>query len=89
MTSTDLRSLDSDIGILIVGHGSRNALAVKEFASFITSLKQFLPDVPIGYGYLEFARPIISEALDSLREQGVKKVIAIPLMLFAAGHAKK
>jgi sirohydrochlorin cobaltochelatase len=34
------------------------------------------------------ARPILREGLDSLRAQGVKRVLAIPAMLFAAGHAK-
>ena len=47
-----------------------------------------LPSVPVAYGYLEFSRPIISEALDTLRDISVTKVIAIPAMLFAAGHAK-
>ena len=39
-------------------------------------------------GYLEFARPIIREGLDRLRSQGVDRVLAVPGMLFAAGHAK-
>uniref|UniRef100_UPI00351196E3 sirohydrochlorin chelatase n=1 Tax=Aurantimonas coralicida TaxID=182270 RepID=UPI00351196E3 len=47
-----------------------------------------LPDVPVEYGYLEFARPILRDGLDSLRAQGVKRVLAVPGMLFAAGHAK-
>ncbi len=88
MTSTSLNNLDSGIGVLLVGHGSRNALAVKEFAELATSLEAFLPGIPLEYGYLEFATPIISDGLDKLREKSVSKVIAIPVMLFAAGHAK-
>ncbi len=88
MTPKDLNDFDSSIGILIVGHGSRNKLAVEEFATLVSSLKPFLPGIPLEYGYLEFATPIISDALDRLRKHSVKKVIAIPLMLFAAGHAK-
>ena len=52
------------------------------------SIELLLPSVPVKYGYLEFSRPIISEALDALRAISVTKVIAIPAMLFAAGHAK-
>ena len=40
------------------------------------------------YGYLEFATPIIRNGLDVLKEKGVERVLAVPGMLFAAGHAK-
>ncbi len=78
----------TNIGILIIGHGSRNVYASNEFAELARSIQSLLPSVPVSFGYLEFSRPIISEALDSLRELSVTKVIAIPAMLFAAGHAK-
>jgi sirohydrochlorin cobaltochelatase len=76
------------IGVLICGHGSRNRQAVAEFAQLAEGLRKFLPGVPVEYGYLEFARPILRDGLDSLRAQGVKRVLAVPGMLFAAGHAK-
>ena len=41
-----------------------------------------------GYGFLEFARPTLGEALDALRAQGVRRIDAVPGMLLAAGHAK-
>ena len=88
MISDLLDQLDPNIGILIIGHGSRNIHATKEFAKLADSIKALIPDNPFEFGYLEFSRPIISEALDNLRMKGVSKVIAIPAMLFAAGHAK-
>ena len=88
MTSTVLHKFDSSVGVLIVGHGSRNSLAVEEFARLASLIKASLPGIPLEYGYLEFAKPIISTALDRLKAQSVKKIIAIPAMLFAAGHAK-
>ncbi len=42
----------------------------------------------MDYGYLEFATPIIRDGLTALKERGVKQVLAVPGMLFAAGHAK-
>ncbi len=83
------KNLKSNIGILIIGHGSRNAHAVAEFANLVESIKATFPSsIPIEYGYLEFSRPIIADALDNLKKRSVKRVIAIPAMLFAAGHAK-
>jgi sirohydrochlorin cobaltochelatase len=76
------------IGVMLCGHGSRDADAVKEFAVLAHHLKQRLPQYPLEYGYLEFATPIIRNGLDALRAAGVTRVLAVPGMLFAAGHAK-
>ncbi|MGH6875473.1 MAG: sirohydrochlorin chelatase [Aestuariivirgaceae bacterium] len=76
------------LGVMLCGHGSRDEDAVAEFAVLAERLRERLPDHPVEYGYLEFARPIIGEGLDRLRGQGVVRALAVPGMLFAAGHAK-
>ncbi len=76
------------LGIMICGHGSRSVDAVREFEQVATSMKTRFPHHPVEYGFLEFATPIIRDGLDKLREQGVTRVLAVPGMLFAAGHAK-
>ena len=76
------------LGVLVCGHGSRNRLAVDEFAQLAQQLRERLAPVPVEYGYLEFARPILRDGLEALRDQGVEHVLAVPAMLFAAGHAK-
>ena len=78
----------ADVGVLICGHGSRNKLAVEEFARLAEGLRPRMAGLPVEHGYLEFARPILRDSLDRLRERGVKRVLAVPAMLFAAGHAK-
>jgi sirohydrochlorin cobaltochelatase len=74
--------------VLICGHGSRNRLAVGEFAQLAALVAQRLAPLPVEHGYLEFARPILRDGLERLQQQGVKHVLAVPAMLFAAGHAK-
>lgn len=81
-------TLPADTGVMLCGHGSRNQRAVDEFAHLASRLREKLPGIPVEYGYLEFANPVIHQSLDRLREQGIKKVLAVPGMLFAAGHAK-
>ena len=76
------------LGIMVCGHGSRNQNAAKEFAVIAEALRARNPDMPVEYGYLEFCNPVISEGLDRLRAKGVARVLAVPGMLFAAGHAK-
>ena len=78
----------SKLGVMLCGHGSRDLDAVGEFAVLSQHLKRRLPQYPVEYGYLEFATPIIRTGLDSLRAKGVERVLAVPGMLFAAGHAK-
>ena len=88
MSAASLVSRDLRLGVLVCGHGSRNRRAVDEFAELVESLRLRLPGIPVEYGYLEFARPIIREGLDRLRAKGVERILAIPAMLFAAGHTK-
>ena len=75
-------------GVMICGHGSRDEDAVREFKVLSEALIERYPDMPVEYGYLEFATPIIKEGLAKLTEAGVTDVLAVPAMLFAAGHAK-
>ncbi|HSM43164.1 MAG TPA: sirohydrochlorin chelatase [Afifellaceae bacterium] len=75
-------------GVMVCGHGSRNRAAVDEFAVIAEKLRGRFPDWPVDYGYLEFANPVIHSGLDRLREAGCNHILAVPGMLFAAGHAK-
>lgn len=78
----------SRTGVMICGHGSRDDEACAEFARVVHLLEHALPEYPVAMGYLEFARPIIRDGLDSLRARGVDRILAVPGMLFAAGHVK-
>ncbi|WP_026381688.1 sirohydrochlorin chelatase [Afifella pfennigii] len=76
------------IGLMICGHGSRNRAAVAEFARLAEEARKLFPDWPVEYGYLEFAEPVIRTGLDKLVAAGCTRILAVPGMLFAAGHAK-
>ncbi|MFQ5958090.1 MAG: sirohydrochlorin chelatase [Alphaproteobacteria bacterium] len=78
----------SETMVMVCGHGSRDTRAIREFEALATGLAQRLPDYTVTHGFLEFARPIIREGLDALREAGAKRILAVPGMLFAAAHAK-
>ena len=76
------------LGIMVCGHGSRDEQAVEEFQSVARGIRQRMPQYPVEWGFLEFATPIIRDGLDELQKKGVNRVLAVPGMLFAAGHAK-
>jgi sirohydrochlorin cobaltochelatase len=75
-------------GVMVCGHGSRDEDAITEFASVAAGIRDRLPQYQVESGFLEFARPVIRDGLDALRESGHDLVLAVPGMLFAAGHAK-
>src|SRR5215471_12329863 len=76
------------IGVMVCGHGSRDPEAIEEFKAVAAGIAQRLPQYPADYGFLEFAKPIIRDGLDRLRAGGAERILAVPGMLFAAGHAK-
>ena len=78
----------SDIGVMLCGHGSRDAEAVGEFQALAGAVAERLPQYRVESGFLEFARPVISDGLDALHRAGVRRILAVPGMLFAAGHVK-
>ena len=75
-------------GIMICGHGSRSTAAVEEFRGLASQVARRYPDDPVEFGFLEFAQPIIRNGLDALMEKGATHILAVPGMLFAAGHVK-
>ena len=80
--------LNNQVAILICGHGSRNKLAIDEFIELTKDIQKRYPTILVEYGFLEFAKPSLNEALDKIKSNSIKKIIAIPAMLFAAGHVK-
>lgn len=75
-------------GVMVCGHGSRDPEAIAEFELLAANLKTRLSGVEVETGYLEFARPIIRDGLDALAARGVRRILAVPGMLFAAAHVK-
>ncbi|RMD62780.1 MAG: sirohydrochlorin chelatase [Alphaproteobacteria bacterium] len=80
--------MDETIGVMVCGHGSRDVDAIREFEAVAKGIRARLPHYDVESGFLEFARPVIRDGLDKLRARGVRRILAVPGMLFAAGHAK-
>ena len=80
--------MSKTIGVMLCGHGSRDGDAVAEFGILARHLKARLPQYEVESGFLEFATPIIKTGLDALKDKGVGRILAVPGMLFAAGHVK-
>ena len=80
---------DQNTGFLLVGHGTRDALGQNEFRQVAEMLRTQLPDTPVADCFLELASPDIGAGVDTLVQAGVRRIVALPLLLFTAGHAKR
>jgi sirohydrochlorin ferrochelatase len=73
---------------LLVAHGTRDELGLAEIRTLAAKVAAELALRPVETGYIELAEPTIGRAFDRLVERGVEDVRVVPLLLFAAGHAK-
>jgi sirohydrochlorin cobaltochelatase len=75
------------IGVVIVGHGSRDAQANAHFEELVERFRARHPDLDVSYGYVEIASPSLDQALVASASRNAN-VVAAPLFLFGAGHLK-
>jgi sirohydrochlorin cobaltochelatase len=76
-------------GLLLVGHGTREAAGMEEFLAAARRVARLAGALPVEPCFLEFAAPTIAAGFGRLVERGVDRVTVVPLLLFAAGHAKR
>ncbi|MDQ3911708.1 MAG: sirohydrochlorin chelatase [Actinomycetota bacterium] len=79
---------EADPALLVVGHGSRDPRGVREFYELVSLVRDRNPELAVEGGFIELSRPPISECVVTLVEAGACDIVAVPLMLLAAGHAK-
>jgi len=87
-TGKDARKNVIEPALLIVGHGSRDPRGAEEFHRLVELVRERSPSLAVEGGFIELARPPISECVDRLVGDGAREISAVPLMLLAAGHAK-
>ena len=80
--------MSSDYAIVLAGHGSRDRDSLNEFEQLVALMRERLGGHRLHYGYLEFARPTIVEAVEASVAAGSRRIVMVPVLLFAATHAK-
>lgn len=73
--------------VVLVGHGSRVRSATARFETLVGHYARSAPDLDVTHGYLELAEPALESALLAAGKKSAH-VVVMPLLLFAAGHAK-
>ena len=82
-------SLGPGCGLLVVGHGTADPTGAAETRAVAAAVAEAVPGMAVELGFLEVIGPTVAEALGRLAARGCREVVAAPLLLFAAGHAKR
>ena len=90
MTALDAHPDTRPGAMLVVGHGTRSEQGVGDFVSFIARLQK---RAGVAYpaaagGFIELSDPPVTDAVGELVAQGHHALVAVPLVLVAAGHGK-
>ncbi|MDQ0810500.1 sirohydrochlorin ferrochelatase [Streptomyces sp. B3I7] len=74
--------------LLVIAHGSRDPRHAATVHALVRRVRSLRPGVRVETGFLDFNVPSVPGVLESLAAQGVRDVVALPLLLTRAFHAK-
>jgi sirohydrochlorin cobaltochelatase len=80
---------DKSTGILLVGHGTRSEVGTSQFLNLAREMASALAPNAVEHAFLEMQQPDIRTAVGRLLDRGIARLVTVPLLLFAAGHAKR
>ncbi|MFG2048999.1 uroporphyrinogen-III C-methyltransferase [Micromonospora sp. NPDC048935] len=75
-------------GLVIVGHGTRSATGVEQFAALVERVRRRGDIGDVEGGFIELSRPPLTDAVGALVARGHRALVALPLVLTGAGHGK-
>ncbi|QIY74179.1 sirohydrochlorin chelatase [Streptomyces sp. RLB1-33] len=74
--------------LLVIAHGSRDPRHAATVHALVRRVRARRPGLRVETGFLDFNIPSVQGVLESLAAEGVRDVIALPLLLTRAFHAK-
>ncbi|WP_263164657.1 sirohydrochlorin chelatase [Streptomyces sp. SCSIO ZS0520] len=74
--------------LVVIAHGSRDPRHAATVHALVESVRALRPGLRVETAFLEFTVPSVPAALGRLAAEGVRDVIAQPLLLSHAFHAK-
>ena len=80
--------MQTEFGIVVAGHGSRDPDGIKEFEQLVELVRNRAPKHLVSHGYLEFASPTLDQAITLHTRQKARQIVMVPSILLAATHAK-
>jgi sirohydrochlorin cobaltochelatase len=76
-------------GIILFGHGARNAEYVKPFHRIREAVLARQPGVEVEIGFLELTQPPLEAAIECLTRRGVTRITVVPIFFAPGRHVLK
>ncbi|MEV8593145.1 sirohydrochlorin chelatase [Streptomyces sp. NPDC052012] len=74
--------------LVVIAHGSRDPRHAATVHALVQQVRSLRPGLRVETGFLDFNVPSVQGVLESLAAEGVRDVVALPLLLTRAFHAK-
>ncbi|RKN03311.1 sirohydrochlorin chelatase [Streptomyces radicis] len=74
--------------LLVVAHGSRDPRHAATVAALTARVRGLAPGLTVATGFLDFCVPGVDRAMAGLYAAGERRVVALPLLLSRAFHAR-
>jgi sirohydrochlorin ferrochelatase len=74
--------------LLVIAHGSRDPRHAATVRALVARVRTLRPGVRVEASFLDFGTPSVDDALEGLAAEGEREVVALPLLLTRAFHAK-
>lgn len=74
--------------LLVIAHGSRDPRHAATVHALTGRVRSLRPGLRVETGFLDFNAPSVPRVLERLAADGVREVVALPLLLTRAFHAK-
>ncbi|MGR8007440.1 sirohydrochlorin chelatase [Streptomyces hypolithicus] len=74
--------------LLVIAHGSRDPRHAATVHALVERVRSQRPGLRVETGFLDFNAPAVPQVLERLASDGVRDVVAMPLLLTRAFHAK-
>ncbi|WP_128801605.1 MULTISPECIES: sirohydrochlorin chelatase [unclassified Streptomyces] len=74
--------------LVVIAHGSRDPRHAATVHALVRRVRSLRPGLRVETGFLDFNIPSVHGVLESLTAEGVRDVVALPLLLTRAFHAK-
>ncbi|MGX1880494.1 sirohydrochlorin chelatase [Streptomyces sp. NPDC055287] len=74
--------------LLVIAHGSRDPRHAATVHALVARVRSLRPGLRVETGFLDFNAPAVPQVLEGLAAEGVRDVVALPLLLTRAFHAK-
>jgi sirohydrochlorin cobaltochelatase len=76
-------------GIILFGHGARNAEYVEPFLRIREALLALDPEAKAEIGFLELTQPSFETAVESLVARGAHHIVVVPIFFAPGRHVLK